>query len=275
MLFAGFLAARIISRGLGNRLLSRFGLNENAAGAIQSLSFYLLLIIFAWMALRFANIPLTVFAFLGGAIAIGVGFGSQNILNNFISGLILLAERPIRLGDLIQLENLYGNVVRIGARSTRVRTGNNLDIVVPNSKFLENNVVNLTLGDDKYRTHVAVGVAYGSPTRDVSRLMKHAVEEHGRILDRPEPIVLFSDFGDNALIFEVHFWVTVRSVMDRLRIESDIRFRIDHLFSEAGVVIAFPQRDVHFDTDSPFDVRLLPSQGTDSVPASSQVEETT
>jgi len=152
---------------------------------------------------------------------------------------------------------LYGTVQRIGARSTQIRTGNNLDIIVPNSSFLESNVVNLTLGDDRYRTQVNVGVIYGSPTRDVTRLLKHAAVEHGRVLDRPEPFVWFSEFGDNALIFELHFWVKVRTVSDRRRIESDIRYRIDQLFREAGLVIAFPQRDIHLDTTSPIDVRLF------------------
>jgi small-conductance mechanosensitive channel len=197
------------------------------------------------------------FTFLGGAIAIGVGFGSQNIVNNFISGLILLAERPIKVGDLIEIDDLYGTVTQIGARSTQIRTGSNLDIIVPNSKFLESNVVNLTLGDDKLRTQVSVGVVYGSPTREVTHLLKHAATEHGRVLKRPEPFVWFSDFGDNALIFELHFWVEVRTVADRRRIESDIRYRIDQLFRNAGLVIAFPQTDVHLDTPAPIDVRVL------------------
>ena len=130
---------------------------------IESLSFYALLVAFGLAALKYANVPLTVFTFLGGAIAIGVGFGSQNILNNFISGLILLAERPIKVGDLIQLGETYGNVTKIGARSTQIRTGENLDIIVPNSKFLENDVTNLTRRDDRLRTSISVGVAYGSP----------------------------------------------------------------------------------------------------------------
>ncbi|MBI2479359.1 MAG: mechanosensitive ion channel, partial [Planctomycetia bacterium] len=230
----------------------------SGAAAMQSLSFYVLLICFTLTALKFVNVPLTMFTFLGGAIAIGVGFGSQNIVNNFISGLILLAERPIKVGDLIQIDDLYGNVEQIGARSTIIRTGNNLDIIVPNSTFLENNVVNLTRGDDKLRTNVKVGIAYGSPTREATKLMKHAAVEHGRILNSPEPFVWFTEFGDNSLNFEVHFWVKVRSISDRTRIESDIRYRIDQLFRDAGVTIAFPQRDIHIDATTPIPVRMLP-----------------
>ena len=122
------------------------------------------------MALELIHLPLTVFAFMGGAVAIGVGFGSQNVLNNFMSGLILLAERPIRVGDLVDIDGLYGTIEHVGARSTRVKTGSNLEIIVPNSKFLENNVTNWTLSDARIRVSVQVGVAYGTPTGKVSRV---------------------------------------------------------------------------------------------------------
>ena len=262
LIFTGFILARLFSQTLGTRLRhERISMNESGAAALQSLSFYVLLVCFTLTALKYVNVPLTMFTFLGGAIAIGVGFGSQNIVNNFISGLILLAERPIKVGDLIQIEKLYGNIVQIGARSTIIRTGNNLDIIVPNSVFLENNVVNLTRGDDKLRTVVKVGIAYGSPTREATKLMKHAAVEHGRILKHPEPFVWFTDFGDNSLNFEIHFWVKVRSISDRTRIESDIRYRIDQLFREARITIAFPQRDIHIDTTTPIPVRVIQPDG--------------
>jgi len=258
LIFFGFIAARMLSRTLGYRLQrGRIHMNESGAAAIQSLSFYVFLVSFTLTALKFVSVPLTVFTFLGGAIAIGVGFGSQNVLNNFISGLILLAERPIKVGDLIQIGDLFGNIEHIGARSTIVRTGNNLDIIIPNSTFLENNVVNLTRGDDKLRTHVSVGIAYGSPTREATKLMKHAAVEHGRVLNSPEPFVWFTEFGDNSLNFEVHFWVRVRSIADRTRIESDLRYSIDQLFREGGITIAFPQRDIHFDAAKPIPVQVM------------------
>jgi potassium efflux system protein len=257
LLIVGVYASRFITGVLGRRLLLRVGLNAGAAAAIQSLVFYLLLFTVVMLALRIVNVPLTAFAIVGGALAIGIGFGSQNIVSNFISGLILLAERPIRVGDLIEIEELIGTVERIGPRSTRVRSPENVDIIVPNSSFLEKNVVNWTLTDDRYRAHVVVGVVYGSPTRDVTKLIRKALDDHGRILSKPEPIILFADFGDSALIFEAHFWVRMRRIMDRRVIESDIRYRIDALFREAGIVIAFPQRDVHLDSREPIPVRLL------------------
>ena len=257
LVFGGFIVARMLSRLLGSRLHQRLGFNQDRAEAVQSLSFYVMVALFTLFALRFVNVPLTFFTFLGGAIAISVGFGSQNILNNFISGLILLAERPIRVGDLIQIVDLYGTVEHIGTRSTRVCTGDNMEIIIPNSSFLENNVQNLTLGNNIIRSRVSVGIAYGSPTRDAARLMKRAAEEHGLVLDSPEPYVWFVEFGDNSLIFELYFWVEVRNIAERRRIESDMRFKIDHLFRDAGISIAFPQRDVHLDTASPLKVQMV------------------
>jgi small-conductance mechanosensitive channel len=213
---------------------------------------------FSLFALKVVHVPLAAFAVLGGAVALGVGFGSQNIINNFISGLILHAERPVKVGDLIQLDDLYGIVEHIGARSTRVRTGSNLEIIVPNSTFLQNNVINFTLSSDKVRTFVEVGVVYGSPVVTVTQLLRRAVVETGRVSKDPPPIILFKDFGASALMFEIHFWIRMRTTMDRLQVESTVRFRIEELFNEEGITIAFPQQDLHLDTTSPLSVQMLP-----------------
>ncbi|MFC1611141.1 mechanosensitive ion channel domain-containing protein [Myxococcota bacterium] len=253
----GYYVARYLSRLLGARLLPRFGLQTGATAALQTLTFYLLFLFFTLVALRMINVPLTVFTVLGGALAIGVGFGSQNIVNNFISGLILLIEQPIKADDLIEVDGTYGKVERIGTRSTRVRTFSNIHIIVPNSTFLEKNVINWTLSDNLVRVEVAVGVAYGSPTREVERLILKALDEHDRIVDHPVPEVFFTEFGDNALAFRSYFWIYLNSQNDRRRIESDVRFRIDKLFREHDITIAFPQRDVHLDTLKPLDVRVV------------------
>jgi small-conductance mechanosensitive channel len=261
LLFAlGFVVARLASGLLGRLLVRRTSLATGAATAIQGLLFYVLLVLFFLVALRSVSIPLTAFTVLGGALAIGVGFGSQNIVNNFISGLILLAERPIKVGDVIEVDGKRGTVEWIGPRSTRVRTFDNIHIIVPNSAFLEKSVINWTLSDDDVRTSVDLGVAYGSPTREVQRLLQHAISEHGRILEHPEPIVLFRDFGDDALLFRAYFWIRSRDMAERLTIESDVRYRIDHLFREAGITIAFPQRDVHLDAERPLPVRVVSTE---------------
>ncbi len=261
-LFFGFLAASYISHLLGRRLPT-LGVDEAGSSVIESLSFYAMLVAFGLMSLKYANVPLTVFTFLGGAIAIGVGFGSQNILNNFISGLILLAERPIKVGDLIQLEQTYGNVTKIGARSTQIRTGENLDIIVPNSKFLENDVTNLTRRDDRLRTSINVGVAYGSPLERVVALLEQAASAAPDVQERPKPMVWFNDFGDNSLMFQVHFWIKARTMTQMKRIETDVRLNIDRLFRENEIVIAFPQRDLHIQSPKPIEVRLLGAGDSD------------
>jgi potassium-dependent mechanosensitive channel len=262
LLLLGFFFSRWLSGFLGRRLMARFHVTEGAAAAMQTISFYVLVVTFALFALRLVNVPLTAFTILGGALAVGVGFGSQNIVNNFFSGLILLAERPVRVGDVVEIGSgtasaVVGTVQKIGARSTWIRTGTNFEIIVPNSSLVQNNVVNWTLTDDKIRTSIRVGVAYGSSTRDVSRLLKKAADDHGLAMNNPEPFVLFTDFGDNSLVFVLHFWLQMRSLSERLRIESDIRHIIDQRFREAGIVMAFPQRDVHLDVSGPVDVRFV------------------
>jgi small-conductance mechanosensitive channel len=256
LLIVGYILSKRLSRTVGRKVLPKMGVHESAAAALQSITFYILVFTVTLFSLKVVNVPLTAFTVLGGAVAIGVGFGSQNIINNFMSGLIILADRPIRVADLVQLQDLEGVVQHIGARSTRIKNIQNVDIIVPNSAFLQNNVINWTLSDELYRAYIEVGLAYGSPTREATKLFVRAAREHGKVLDKPQPIVLFSQFGDNALIFEIFFWIRMRTHMERRMIESDLRYRIDHLCREADIVIAFPQRDIHLDTAKPLDVRI-------------------
>jgi potassium-dependent mechanosensitive channel len=252
----GALVARLVSRQTRRRLLTRMKVNESAAHAIQTIVFYVLLVTFTLLALQMVNVPLTAFTILGGALAIGVGFGSQSIMNNFISGLILLIERPIKIGDLVQVGELYGLIESIGARSTLIRSGDNIDIVVPNSEFLQRNVINWTRSNRRVRVKVSLGVAYGSPVEKVRELLLECLKGQARVLQHETPVVLFSDFGDDALKFDLLFWISMRTQTDRLLAESDVRFAIDRLFNEAGIVIAFPQRDVHLDVSTPIPVNL-------------------
>jgi small-conductance mechanosensitive channel len=239
------------------RLLMRTQLKETTSAAIEKIINYVAVFLIVLFALRVVNIPLTLFTFLGGAIAIGVGFGAQNLINNFISGFMVMAEQPIKIGDLIDIEGTFAMVEEIGARCTRIRTGANVHILVPNSSFLEKNIINWTLSDKEVRTQVTVGVIYGSPVREVERLMLQVADSHNKVKKTPKPFVLFNDFGDNALIFDLYFWIRMERIMDRRIIESDVRFHIDALFRDAGIVIAFPQRDVHLDTQKPLEFRMI------------------
>ncbi|CAM4031980.1 MULTISPECIES: mechanosensitive ion channel family protein [Shewanella] len=197
--------------------------------------------------LEILNIPLKAFAFVSGAIAIGVGFGAQNIINNFISGWILMWERPIRIGDFLEIGDTKGVVESINTRSTLIRRNDGVHMLVPNSHLLENTVTNWTLIDNIARSTVRVGVAYGSDVEKVGAIIKQTLDDHDEILDGPAPIAIFEDFGDNALIFDGIFWVCASSEADIRRIRSDIRFRLYKQFNDAGIVIAFPQRDLHID----------------------------
>ena len=255
LLGLGYIAAGMISRWLATKLLTRFGLSKSGVAPLQSITFYVLLASFTMLSLNVLNVPMTVFSFLGGALAIGAGFGSQNIVNNFISGLILLAERPIRVGDVIELEGCTGTVTQIGARSTKIQTSANHEVIVPNSKLLETSVVNWTLSDDTVGCTIKIGAAYGSPTREVERLLLVAAQQQPEVLKDPPPVVLFTDFAADALLFELRFWVHLRQTR-KTEVESELRFAIDGLFADRGLVIAYPQRDVHLNVLRPVEVRL-------------------
>lgn len=257
----GSVVVRWAARMLGDRVFPRIGFDEGAAHAFELLTFYALLVGVMLISLRMAEIPLTAFAVVGGAVAIGLGFGSQNVVNNFISGLILLAERPIKVGDMIEIDEVWGNVERVGLRSTRIRTGDNVHIIVPNATFLESNVTNWTHRNPEVRLRLSVGVIYGSPVAEVKRLLLQAVGEHPKIQATPEPIVLFRSFGNDSLLFEAWFWVRIQNYTSRAMVESDVHERIDELFREAGLVIAFPQRDVHLDAARPLEIQLVPGPG--------------
>jgi small-conductance mechanosensitive channel len=239
------LAAWLI-RKLSQNLLKR-GQDANLIQLINRVLWFAVLAILFFTALGMLNVPLGAFAFFTGAVAIGIGFGAQNIINNFISGWILMGERPIRIGDLLEVNGTLGRVEAINTRSTRIRRVDGVRIVIPNSHLLENMVVNWNLGDEDIRISVSVGVAYGSPVRRVADLIEQAITEQEDVLQDPGPRVLFQDFGSSSLLFEAFFWTRLRPGGDLRRLRSEIRFRIDELFRENEITIAFPQQDVHLD----------------------------
>ncbi len=240
-------------------LLRRIGFEQGAVTAFQALFFYASIAAVFLVALRVVNIPLTAFAVLGGALALGIGFGSQTVVSNFISGVILLVERPIKTGDHVEVDGVYGQVEQIGLRSTRIRSGDNFHIIVPNASFLERSVVNWTHANTQVRLRILVGVAYGSDTRFVASKLLEVLDQQAEVMRQPPPTVLFKDFADSALVFELRLFITVRDLLDKPRIESDIRFGIDAAFREAGITIAYPQRDLHIDSLKPIEVKLTPS----------------
>lgn len=256
ILVLGMLLSSVVSRMVGRRMRRR-DLNPTAAAVAQKVVYYVLFVSVLFTTLFMLKIPIAAFAFLGGAIAIGVGFGTQQIMNNFISGWILIAERPVRIGDLVEIGDSRGTVEFIGARCTRVRRTDGVDLLVPNSVLLEQTVINWTLTDNMVRTTVRVGLAYGSDVRKAEELLYRAAKENGGVLKEPPTLVVFEDFGDNALVFDLYVWAQVNRPLELRKIRSDLRFKIDALFREAGLVIAFPQRDVHLDSVKPLEIRMV------------------
>ena len=250
LLIIGYYICRLFSREVENRLLSRLDIDISLRHTLGTIIFYFLLSILMFFILSLLKIPISVFAWIGGAFALGIGLGSQNIVNNFISGIVMMAERPVKVGDIIEVEGFLGMVEHIGARSTQIKSLDNTHIIVPNSSFLEKNILNWTLSDDLIRTVVSVGVGYGSPTKKVEEILKDCVKKYVLILEDPEPLVLFTNFGSSSLDFDLIFWTELQSIGALRKLESDVRHAIDTAFKEHGITIPFPQLDVHFNNNA-------------------------
>jgi small-conductance mechanosensitive channel len=261
----GYQLVGLIAGRAQRLMVERFRVDAAQARVLRRWLMLLTGFVLLVITLNLARIPLTVFAFLGGALAIGVGFGTQTLLRNFISGIIVLFERKVRVGDIVDVDGIQGVVTAVDIRSTTVRQFDGIETMVPNSLLLEQKVTNWTGESPTMRRVVKVGVAYGSPTRQVADIMKAAAEEHGLVLKEPTPYVIFEDFGDNALAFALYFWVDLAKV-NGMQVMSDLRFMLEKRFSEAGIGIAFPQRDVHLDTARPLQIEVVggapPAQAT-------------
>jgi len=256
LMVMGYFLCRSISREIEKKLLTRLDIDSSLRHTLRTMIFYFLLVVLTLFILRLLNIPVTVFTVIGGALAIGVGLGSQNIVNNFISGLVMMIERPVKIGDIVELDGITGRVEYIGPRSSRIKTMSNTHMVVPNSTFLEKNVLNWTLSDDIVRLNVSVGVAYGTDTKVVEEALMEVVKDVEKILKFPEPSVLFKDFADSSLNFDTNFWVKMYDPLQRFKIESEVRHKINALFIDKRITIAFPQRDIHLFSEKPIPVQI-------------------
>ena len=258
----GYLGIAAIARRVERRLVAR-GFDaarvRTAARWVLALAGVVLLL----LTLNVARIPFTVFAFLGGALAIGVGFGTQNMIKNFISGLVVLMERQVRVGDIVDVDNISGTVTEVNLRSSTVRGFDGVEAIVPNSVFVENKVTNWTRSDRKVRRVVKVGIAYGSPVREAADLLLECAKRHGLVLGDPPPLVIFEDFGDSALVFALYIWLDLGPGVNSTQVMSDLRFMIEKRFAEAGIVVAYPQRDLHLDAAKPLRVEVVRDQGPD------------
>ncbi|MCD4731263.1 MAG: mechanosensitive ion channel, partial [Bacteroidales bacterium] len=235
--------AKIIRIILEEDVLKKLNLAKGVPRTISVMVRFSLVTLGVLLAVSAAGMPLTSLTILFGAFGVGIGFGLQNIFNNLVSGLILLFERPIQIGDTIEVGTLIGNVKSMGIRSSHVRTFDGAEVIVPNGNLISNEVVNWTLSDQKRRIEVMAGVAYGSDPYLVQKLFLKELKDHQDILKDPEPSVLFNDLGESSLDFRLLFWTS--NFGDWIRIRSDIVFKVHDILKENNIEIPFPQTDLH------------------------------
>jgi small-conductance mechanosensitive channel len=247
LVVALFAAARL-TRMLTRYLIRQLGVAMSIASIIGSAIRGLVIFVGFYIALTSIGLELGILLVPLGAIGIGLGFGLQRIAENFVSGLILLTERPISDGDIIEVNAVRGVVEKIGLRSTLLRTFDNTRVTVPNSELISNQVDNWTLADRTVRIRFNVGVAYGSDVKLVEQLLRQALADHEDVLPEPEARVFFIEFGDSSLNFLIFAWVDTPA--KRLTTLSDLHFAIDEAFRENDIEIPFPQRDIHLRSGS-------------------------
>ncbi len=246
MLAVGYIIATSIRFLLREEVFSRFHLKRDLPDLIASTVYYLLLLLVFFTAVNAGGIELNKFTLLTGALGVGFGFGMQNIINNFVSGLILQYERPIHINDVLEVEGYTGRVTRIGVRSSTLQTFQGAEVIIPNANFISGKVVNWTLTESRRRAELALGVAYGTEPTVVLKFLLDAANKHESVLTDPAPMAYFIGFGDSSLNFELHFWVMQDS--NWVRVRSEIAMSVMRSLDDAGIEIPFPQRDLHLRT---------------------------
>lgn len=252
----GYAIAARLAKRLQRMVVTRGHIAEAQARTLHNWAMIVVGVALALMTLSFLKIPLTVFAFFGGALAIGLGFGMQTLIKNFISGIIVLAERKIRVGDILDVDGIIGTVVEVNTRSSIIRGADDVETMIPNSVFLENRVTNWTLSSSRMRRNIRVGVAYGTDPRMVMDILTDCASRHGLVCKDPAPFAVFEDFGDNALIFSLYFWIELGKGTNPMVVASDLRLMIEKRLAEAGIGVPFPQRDIHLISQQPINVRM-------------------
>ncbi len=238
-----FLVSRLIQGIFKRKLFPRLELVEGQQYTILRLTHYLIILIGLMIGLGWMGLDLSSFAFVAGLFSVGIGFGLQNIVSNFIAGIILLFEQPIKVGDRITVGEIHGDVYEINIRSTTVLTQDNIAIIVPNSDFINGKVTNWSYEDPTVRLHIPLRVAYGSDIDLVARLLLQAARSHVQVLKSPEPQVIFKAFGESALQFELEIWVA--QAKEGSQILSDLHHEIHRLFKKNGIDMPYPKQEIH------------------------------
>jgi len=242
ILFLTLILTRLGRYILAEKTFVKSDLEPGLRDSITTISIYVMWGLGVILALSVLGVSTTSLTVVFGALGIGLGFGLQAIFNNFISGIILLFERPIQVGDAVEVQGIWGTVKKINVRATVVQTFDNASLIIPNSEFISSQVTNWSFKEPSLRRKVSVGVAYGSDIELVRKTLLEIAGQVQNIHKKPKPEVLFDDHGDSALIFTLRYWTTIK---DYYTTSTDIRFAIDRLFKERDIEIAFPQRDIH------------------------------
>ena len=243
------------------RLIRRRNIEPGRHFAIVTIFKYLVYSIAGMLLLSSLGVNITVLIASSTALFVGIGFGLQHTFNDLIGGIVILVEGSVELTDIVEVDELIGKVTKISLRTTEIETIDGISIIVPNSKFLTQNVVNLSHGRRDVRFHVKVGVAFGSDPTEVRKILLNCARSHGDIEKNPAPVVYFAAFGESSLQFELHFW-TYRAFYVP-RIKTDLRFIIEHSLRDAGIRIPFPQRDIHIRTSVEKPGNSMESQGSE------------
>lgn len=238
--------SRILTRFLKKNVFQRARLNVGVQESVARVLQYIVMTIGGLIALDYVGFDLTALTAIGAVLGVGIGFGLQNLANNFISGLVLLFERPIQVGDFVEVDGLLGTVQSVNARSTTIDTQDHVAIIVPNSHFVSQSVTNWSYRDTKTRIHVRVHVALKSDPKKVEAALLEVAKAHSEVLVHPEPRVQFLAFGEGALQFDLLAWI--EDPPQQFFVRSDLNFAIAGLFKERGIEIPFPQRDLHVRT---------------------------
>jgi small-conductance mechanosensitive channel len=256
MIVAFYLISKLLNRIILHRILERFGLDKSIQYTLTRIMHYLIMITGVVVAFQFVGIDLAGLTVIFGLLSVGIGFGLQNITSNFISGLILLFERPIKVGDRVTVGDIEGDVTSINMRSTTIQSLDNISIIVPNSEFISSTVTNWSYGDPKIRLRIEVGVSYSSDLDTVRKALLDVAGEHDDVLKKPEPIVLLSSFGDSSWDMVLIVWLghPKRYYLTR----SEINCSIVQKFRDNDIEIPFPQRDLN--VRSPLPVPFLSSK---------------
>jgi small-conductance mechanosensitive channel len=250
-----FALSRLIRFFLAEEAFPRMRLRRGVGNAVSTLLHYTVLLFGFVLALSAAGMDFTRVALFAGAFSVGIGFGLQTVVNNFVSGLILLFERPIQIGDMVEVGTLRGEVRRIGARSSTIRTFDGAEVIVPNANLISEPVVNWTLSDRRRRLDLKVGVAYGTDPEVVLELLQGVANAHSTVLEEPKAEALFLEFGDSSLDFRLRVWIP--RFEEGFTIRSQLSVAINAALRDAGIQIPFPQRDLHVRSVEPDVIRSL------------------